>query len=481
MKVGRNQPCPCGSGKKYKNCHLRADEEGPPAEQLWQSLHETSLRLPTDLLRFARGTYGPLLLDEAWSEFTGFKEEAFDQDSIHILLFLPWFFHEWEPDPEDTIVPQAEVGSFPITKAYLERHGRREDPLATRYLQACLDSAFTFLDVLTVSPGTGFTMRDSITGLESTVVEKSASQTVRKGDILFAKIVTVDGLSILDGCAPIAFPPLEKAAIIELRKGILRANDKVTALVLKDYGMEMLEIYHSTAERLLNPKQPVLQNTDGDPLMFCRVTYEITSARAAFEALRHLAIDHSEADLLADATFETGGDLRTVEVPWVRKGKAKMTWQKTSLGRIQIEGKRLVAEVNSEQRGKQFRELAEELLPAGCRHLSTVLEPVQAALEAYRREHPKADEDEDGEDLNNRPEVKALLAEHMRSHYRAWPKMKLPALKGMTPLQAMKTPEGREMVEALLLDLERKVGSGPGLDPEILAELRGTLGAVSPR
>jgi preprotein translocase subunit SecA len=26
-KVGRNDPCWCGSGKKYKNCHLRADEE----------------------------------------------------------------------------------------------------------------------------------------------------------------------------------------------------------------------------------------------------------------------------------------------------------------------------------------------------------------------------------------------------------------------------------------------------------------------
>jgi preprotein translocase subunit SecA len=21
QKVGRNQPCPCGSGKKYKHCH----------------------------------------------------------------------------------------------------------------------------------------------------------------------------------------------------------------------------------------------------------------------------------------------------------------------------------------------------------------------------------------------------------------------------------------------------------------------------
>ena len=24
-KVGRNEPCPCGSGKKYKHCHGRLD------------------------------------------------------------------------------------------------------------------------------------------------------------------------------------------------------------------------------------------------------------------------------------------------------------------------------------------------------------------------------------------------------------------------------------------------------------------------
>jgi hypothetical protein len=26
-ELGRNDPCHCGSGKKYKNCHLAADEE----------------------------------------------------------------------------------------------------------------------------------------------------------------------------------------------------------------------------------------------------------------------------------------------------------------------------------------------------------------------------------------------------------------------------------------------------------------------
>ena len=25
--TGRNDPCPCGSGKKYKKCHLQKDEE----------------------------------------------------------------------------------------------------------------------------------------------------------------------------------------------------------------------------------------------------------------------------------------------------------------------------------------------------------------------------------------------------------------------------------------------------------------------
>jgi uncharacterized protein YecA (UPF0149 family) len=30
-KVGRNDPCPCGSGKKYKKCHGK-DEEAAASE-----------------------------------------------------------------------------------------------------------------------------------------------------------------------------------------------------------------------------------------------------------------------------------------------------------------------------------------------------------------------------------------------------------------------------------------------------------------
>jgi|GEM_PF-6013990 len=28
MRIGRNNKCPCGSGKKYKNCHLNLIKDG---------------------------------------------------------------------------------------------------------------------------------------------------------------------------------------------------------------------------------------------------------------------------------------------------------------------------------------------------------------------------------------------------------------------------------------------------------------------
>ena len=34
MKIGRNEPCPCGSGKKYKKCCLGKDELSPPKSNL---------------------------------------------------------------------------------------------------------------------------------------------------------------------------------------------------------------------------------------------------------------------------------------------------------------------------------------------------------------------------------------------------------------------------------------------------------------
>ncbi|HVB77505.1 MAG TPA: SEC-C metal-binding domain-containing protein [Candidatus Nitrosotalea sp.] len=474
MKVGRNEPCPCGSGLKYKNCHLGTEAGSRPPDDLWHRLHALSARLPTELLRFASNRYGRELLNEAWLEFAPFEDQQpFDPDSIHIPVFMPWFFYHWRPETENTVVPRDQVDRFPIVSLYLSRRGRREEPLVVRYLEACRRSALSFLQIDEVSVGAGLSVTDTLTGWQGFVSERSGSESLRRGDIVLAKVVTLDDVSVLDGCSPIAFPPLEKATIIKLRNHIRKAHRSITPEVVADYDLELLEVYHSIAERLLNPALPELSNTDGDPLEFCRLTYEVPSPKSALDALRHLALGHDEAELLAGATFDQGGELLAVEVPWLKRGSARLGMGKVGLGSIRIEGRRLVAEVNSQARALRFRKIADRALPAGSRHLSTVVEPIEAALKAFREETPDPPPDDD---LNQRPEIQALLKEHLRAHYRAWVDEAVPALAGKTPRQAMKTKDGREMVEALLLGLEQRAGQQPGLDHEIVAELRATLG-----
>ncbi len=88
----------------------------------------------------------------------------------------------------------------------------------------------------------------------------------------------------------------------------------------------------------------------------------------------------------------------------------------------------------------------------------------QPGIKAHRREQK-------AEDLNALPEIQVQIAEAMRAHYRDWPSQKLPALKGKTPLQAIRTRDGKEMVAALLMDFERRgKHTSPPLDPAIIAE-----------
>jgi len=36
-KTGRNAPCHCGSGKKYKQCHLKLDQAVAKENRAWES------------------------------------------------------------------------------------------------------------------------------------------------------------------------------------------------------------------------------------------------------------------------------------------------------------------------------------------------------------------------------------------------------------------------------------------------------------
>lgn len=484
MKPGRNDPCPCGSGKKYKQCCLKTEQTQPEDDFLWRRIRRAIEGSPAKLIEFSGSHFGKEALLEAWDEFLppwgDELDEPFSPDTPHMPIFMPWFFFDWLPAPHDTTVNPEALDGRTLAQAYLDKKGRHLDPLYVRYLEQCCVAPFSFYDVMEVSPGTGFILRDIFTGEEITITEHSGSHHTRVGDIMFAKVVKIDRVAMLEASAPVMFPPIEKSDILDLRRKIQNRKLPLTPELLKDYVYEMLDIYHDITERLLNPSMPQLQNTDGDPLLPHRLVYEIESPRAAFAALCPLCLTSTAEDLLADAESDASGNLHKIEFSWQKKGNKKhKEWNNTVLGHIRIDGKTMNIEVNSENRAQKIRSLVEEMLP-GARYKTTVIESPEAKLIQMKKEEGSAQakqrQKEQGE-FNSRPEVQAQLAAYLRQHYRKWPEEKLPALNGKTPLQAVKTKDGKEMVEALLMEFERRGKETiPPLDPSIIIELRERLG-----
>jgi hypothetical protein len=478
-RPGRNDPCPCGSGKKYKHCCLLKHTGATPEDLAWRRLRRTIEGLDVELMRFARATLGAGLIDEAWRDFTGAEAQQFDPETVHLQVFLPWFFYGWTPDPADSARQEWAAREQTVAQAFLAESRHPLDALARRYLQAATAAAFSFHDVLRCDPGRGMRLRDILMGTEHEVIEHLGSQTLQAGDIVLAQVITVEGLSVLDGMAPFAIPPRLKAPIVALRETLRRAHPSLSQALLRDYDLDVLMVYHELAEQLLHPRLPELCNTEGDPLVFQTLHFDIDSPQAAFDALKTLALEPEDMGLLQEAQFDAQGALAKVAFPWQMRGNPTQAgWSNTVLGHLRIEGRRLIAEVNSGSRAERIRALIEERLGGQARYRTTV---VQSAEALWSEDHatrggPRA-ADASLDELNARPEVQAALGEMLMAHYADWARQPLPALKDRTPLEAICEASGREVVEGLLIDIERSLRMQvPGNAEQILAALRERLG-----
>lgn len=478
MKPGRNDPCPCGSGKKYKHCCLNAGVAADVTDLTWRRLRALLEGYPVTMLRFVNDTYGPSALHEAWDEFMGLYSLEFDAETPLIQLFMPWFFHCWSPDPHDTgVQDEALIGVIPTT-AYLAAAGRRLDPLLRSYLKSLLSAPFTFFEVVSCAPGARMTLRDVMTREEHIVTERSASLGMQRGDLLFGQLASVNGLAMLEAFNGYAIPPIEKAAVIALREHIAAGNPQITSQVLREYDLELLDLFHAIDGRLFNSLPPILQNTDGDPLEFHKLVFDLkASPQSAFDALKRLALNETEDELLADATRDAVNNLTGVRFSWKKRGNKKhASWDNTVLGWIEIDGGRLTVDVNSQARSKTIRKKIEKMLGGDVLYRACEIQSAEKMLAEQQAgggpKVPKA-----ANELAESPEARAMIAGMMARHWDSWAEQPVPMLGDLTPMQAAKDPDGREKVEAIIIQAERGAhGTNSHTDPDVFRNLRRRLG-----
>jgi hypothetical protein len=181
-KLGRNDPCHCGSGKKYKDCH-RPLEEAARSEQLrLRQAQDTLLpkiidaaqgvpeRLPAAFERFWQGKYS---LDDLQA-----LDRAEDRGSER---FLTWFAFDVRGPSGQTLVEEL-AGSESFDA----------DPYERRLIEAWRPIRLRPYVVDAVQSGKGVTVHDLLDGASFEVADYGASKRLAVGEVIVGHLVPAD-------------------------------------------------------------------------------------------------------------------------------------------------------------------------------------------------------------------------------------------------------------------------------------------------
>lgn len=473
--VGRNDRCPCGSGRKFKHCCLRVEDV---EDTLRGRLRSAEGALVPALFSYATQEFGREFFDEAWDEFFLWNDVPDDIGSSKEFgtTFDPFFVFDFVPDAAEDPLPDG-WPTEPLALHFLHNEVESAPELHREFIEQACKSPASFFVVEAVSAGRALDIKDILTSRRFHVLEQSASRTLHVGDVLFTRVVTAGGGSIMIGACPGVIPASWHIPIIDTRER-LRPKRLLTREELLDYDLEIREAYHEIVDALLHPALPVLQNTDGDPLELTTLTYELgVTVPEAVERLTPLATLRGDVHL-ADEVRDAADALMTATLTWIKAGNRKHKgWDNTTLGTLRLDGSRLVVEVNSTRRRRRVEKEIAKYLGSAATLVDTTVTDLAEALDRRRETRSLAPPHLVAPADSPRPaELQAIEADLARKHWDAWLDTKVPALGNRTPRQAAKTASGRERLEALLADYSQKNVTGRNAFEPDIGTLKRKLG-----
>ncbi len=425
--IGRNAPCPCGSGRKYKKCCL--GKAGAAAQPFTSGDRESAL---ARLTRFAHR--------EEFDEDHAVAEDAFWGDCLDTCsdeeaedpavldqgdhAFHMWLFFDF----------MLAVGGT-LAEVFLEREAIRLTTGEREYLERMRRAQLRLYEVVEVAPDEGLRLLDLWAGERLWVRERLATRQLVRWDLLAARVMSGgDGDLVIDG-APYLYPALEKEEILK----VLRRAHRDFTRGLPDQDLTAFfraagVVFHQLWLELvaLRPR-PTFVTAEGDPLVFAKVVFDVRDRAAVLAALA----GHADLDEQDDGSYA-----------W-REPEDDQGFRR-GLGTFVLEEDRLVFETTSRPRARRGRRFLEKLAGDAVRFRATRFQDVEQAVEEHRAD-PAPPAAEVPLELQEE-----LAFEFYERHYRTWPDVPLPALGNRTPRRAARLKTVRPRLVALLKDMESR-------------------------
>ncbi len=326
-KIGRNDPCPCGSGKKYKRCCLyksvKPVDFTPENRQFALGLMARFVeeRLPLEIAKSHADFY------HKWRD----RLEELDYNMVEISndVWEMWSFLDYRLSDGESAIER-----------FLKHHAADLDPAVRWYLTLLRDTAMHLYEVADLSPGVSVTLRDVLDNRRITVREKQGSRSLWKHALVAARVIAR---------GPSGHP--------EMESGLLNIPDFVREQMISqlsahyetyssehrgpnmtDFFKEMALFFHDAwISGILEPHMPAMQNTDGEEIVPTVSRFDILESKgleAAFDAEKKL--ERTEQDQLDWLWTERD-----------KRGKSVI------MGNLVINGKRLELVCNSARRDRR--------------------------------------------------------------------------------------------------------------------------------
>ena len=422
-KVGRNDPCPCGSGKKFKKCCARETAEPTTEDSKNGAISRALAWLSSRHAKAFKTALTAAINDELGNEEQDRLAEVDDEDWEGIQInAVEWLLAEGSIAVKGSPRRVADLLLAPGGPAFAPEQRRWIEQLSRRPLRA--------YDITDVLPGVGMTLCDALDteAPPIRVLERSGSTQTRPGTLIGARIMEVAGHHELSDAA-YPFSPLMNAALLAaLREAEEDAGDSRTRALSTIIRRFWIAQY---AQPL--PLPTVIDSHTGDPILLITDHYRVADWDTLAKALE------SQPDVEGE---RASGWSRLIECDdGLKRPLASINPGKRD-DRIEVFYK---TQNLADQGRSWFEALAGESVEFAGRVLSDPKGIMnQAAAGASKPAAP---------DLP--PDVMADLVEKaLYRSYAHWADEPIPALGHKTPRQAITTPAGVERVKGLLRSYE---------------------------
>ena len=409
---GRNEPCPCGSGKKYKRCHLPIDEAAANPQLAKHPLHDLDNELSIRIIAFGVERFDFDVKEKL--------DEMFQPDESMAQIAIAWLAY---CEPFD---------GRPLSEWFLEEEARHLRPLERRWIEAQARAWLSVWDVVDVEPGRGLHLADLITGERRFVYEIAGSNDARPRAALLARVVDFEDDSLFCGMYPLSLVPEDGAAVVRSFRKLFQLRKKVSPATLRrlDAFGDLLDLWEEAIENAYaRAEGRQLANTDGDPFILTTDTYRFKPADRA-EVMRRIG-------LMEWASVHEGDESQFF---FDRPDR-----EVTLIATVVVGGKRLEIETNSVRRADEMRGRLEVALgELASFHTRVHEDPLSSSRSPSEESDPEPPD----------PEVQARLVEYKNQYYDRWLDDSIPALKGKTPRQVAQGRGSKERLINLLKSIE---------------------------